>query len=102
MIKMLGLLIMVAPSAWLARHYLPWQEWVVDLRTAAGEQKIFDLTDGNRVVLNTASAVDIVLNTEVRRLRLHAGEILVSTGHDPSPIYRPFLVQTLQGGQFRC
>jgi ferric-dicitrate binding protein FerR (iron transport regulator) len=45
------------------------------LRTATGEQKTIDLADGSRVVLNTASAWDIVFNAEERRLKLHAGEI---------------------------
>ncbi|UJP05627.1 MAG: FecR family protein [Nitrosomonas sp.] len=96
-IRILGLLIMVVPSAWLTKRYLPWQEWTADLRTATGEQKTIHLTDRSCVVLNTASVVDIVFNAEERCLKLHIGEILIYTGHDPLLAYRPFLVQTLQG-----
>ncbi len=97
MVRMLGLLIMTAPTAWLAWHHLPWQEWTADLRTATGEQKTIELADGTHLVLNTASAVDIIFNHTERRLRLHAGEILVTTGRDPSSVYRPFIVQTPHG-----
>ena len=97
MLKTLGLLIMAIPSAWLAWNFLPWQGWTADLRTASGEQKTIGLADGTRLVLNTASAVDVIFDADQRRLKLHAGEILVTTGHDPSYAHLPFIVETPQG-----
>lgn len=97
-LRALGGLLVAAPAAWLAWRHLPWQNWSADIRTATGEQKTMTLADGTRLVLNTASGVDIVFNENERRVRLLAGEILVTTGADPSPTHRPFIVQTAQGG----
>lgn len=101
-LRALGIAAVAAPVAWLA-----WREpaigtwiasWNADLRTAAGEQKTTTLADGTRLVLNTASAVDVEFTRTERRLRLRHGEILVTTSHnDPSPVERPFIVQTTQG-----
>ena len=96
-IGMLGALLVAAPAGWLAWRHMPWREWVADVATATGERKPMTLADGSRLVLNTASAVDIVFTAAERRIRLQAGEILVTTHADPSPTYRPFLVQTPQG-----
>ena len=56
-----------------------------------------ELADGPRLVMNTASAVDIQYTPEQRVLWLRAGEILLTTGRDPSPVHRPFIVRTSQG-----
>lgn len=94
----LGLLAVAVPTAgWLGWRHLPWREWSADLRTATGEQKRFDLADGTRLLLNTASAVDIVFSPTERRLTLLAGEILVTTGKDTSRAARPFIVHTVHG-----
>lgn len=89
--------IMAPGAAWLAWHQAPWREWSADLRTATGERRTIDLADGTRLVLNTASAVDMAFTPTERRLTLLAGEILVTTGKDPSPVPRPFTVHTDQG-----
>lgn len=97
-LQLLGSLLVAAPAGWLAWRQLPWQEWTADVATATGERKTLQLADGTQLVLNTATAVDIAFTATERRLRLRAGEILVTTGHaDPSPTYRPFIVQTAQG-----
>lgn len=93
----LGALLLAAPAGWLAWRHMPWREWTADVATATGERRSMTLADGSRLVLNTASAVDIVFTPTERRIRLHAGEILVTTHADPSPTYRPFVVQTAQG-----
>lgn len=90
----LGLLAIAMPAAWLALRHAPWQEWNADLRTGTGEQKTISLADGTRLMLNTATAVNVAFNSAERRLKLLAGEILVSTGKDPSPTPRPFIVDT--------
>ncbi len=93
----LAMLAVATPTAWMLYRELPWRDWSADVRTATGEQKRMTLVDGTELVLNTASAVDIVFSADERRLRLLAGEIMVTTGKDPSPHYRPFIVETSQG-----
>lgn len=94
---MLGALLLAAPAGWLAWRHTPWREWSADVATATGERRSMVLADGSQLVLNTASAVDIVFTATERRIRLQAGEILVTTQADPSPTDRPFVVQTPQG-----
>jgi transmembrane sensor len=96
-LRLLGALLLVAPAGWLAWRHAPWREWTADVVTATGERKMLVLPDGSRLVLNTASAVNIAFGASERRLRLLAGEILITTHKDPSPAERPFLVDTSHG-----
>lgn len=96
-LRALGALLVLGPAALAGWRALPWREWTADARTATGERRQMDLADGTRLVLNTASAVDIQYTADARVLWLRAGEILLTTGHDPSPVYRPFIVHTSQG-----
>jgi len=93
----LGLAALAAPTVWLAWRHEPWAAWRADLATATGEQKRLTLADGTRLVLDTATAVDVAFTAGERRLRLIRGEILVTTASDPSPRPRPFLVDTGEG-----
>lgn len=95
--QVLALLALAVPGVWLGWRHMPWNEWTADLRTATGEQKTVTLADGTRLVLNTATAVDVVFTATERRLALVAGEILIATAKDPSPTPRPFIVHTAQG-----
>jgi transmembrane sensor len=62
----------------------------VDLHhTRLGERRIITLSDGSRIHLNTASAVEVAMRKHSRRIRLVKGEALFEVAHDPS---RPFLV----------
>lgn len=97
MLKAFLLLLMTTPAAWITYQQQPWQKWQADLHTATGEQQSHDLTDGTRLILNTATAVDVAFSDDSRRLILLRGEILISTGKDPAPASRPFLVHTAQG-----
>ncbi|MFD4837510.1 FecR domain-containing protein [Achromobacter sp. NPDC058515] len=90
-------LLVLGPAAWLGGRQLPWREWSADARTATGEQRRMQLADGTQLVLNTATAVDIDYTPGQRVLWLRAGEILLTTGADPAPGHRPFIVQTGQG-----
>lgn len=92
-LALLGSLLVAAPASWLAWRELHWREWMADHVTATGEQRSITLPDGSRLTLNTGSAVAIRFTGEERRVRLLAGEILVTTQTDP----RPLLVQTRQG-----
>lgn len=69
------------------------QELRADSRTATGEIKTLRLDDGSQLVLNTASAADIRFSAQQRLIRLHQGEISITTARDP----RPLLVETMQG-----
>ncbi len=96
-VRILTGLLVLGPAAWMGARELPWREWRADLRTATGEQRRVALADGTQLVLNTASAVDVDYTSAQRVLWLRVGEILLTTGHDPAPAPRPFLVQTTQG-----
>lgn len=96
-LRLLGGLLVAGPAAWLGWRQLPWRQWSADVTTATSERKSITLADGTRLVLNSGSAVDIVFSAGERRVRLLAGEVLITTHADPSPTYRPFLVQTPQG-----
>lgn len=98
-LQLLATVALAAPPAWWLWREQPWQDWAADLRTATGEQRRLTLADGTTVVLNTATALDVRFDAEWRRLWLHAGEILLTTGHDalPASLARPFVVQAPQG-----
>jgi len=96
-LKSLAALLVAGPAAWTAYRYAPWAEWSADYRTGTGEQRRVDLPDGSRLLLNTASAVDMVFDGTERRLILHRGETLVETAPDPRSGPRAFLVETAQG-----
>lgn len=96
-LALLGSLLFAAPASWLAWRELSWSDWAADAVTARGEQRSIALPDGSRLTLNTASAVALRFTAAERRIRLLAGEILVTTHADPSPTYRPFVVQTREG-----
>lgn len=94
-LQLLGGLFVAGPAAWLAWRQAP--VWTADIATATGEQKTLVPPDGSRLLLNTASAVDVAFTASARRLRLRAGEILIETQPDPTHTDRPFLVDTACG-----
>ena len=94
-LRVLAVLLVAPPVAWRAGQQIP--EWSADLRTRKGEQRRQSLPDGTRLVLNSGSAVDVIYAETERRLRLYAGEILVTTQPDIDVPARPFRVQTAQG-----
>lgn len=67
---------------------------LADHRTGTGEQSLLRLSDGTQVWLNTATALNEDYRSDLRRLELVTGEILVDTAADPS---RPLVVDTPQG-----
>lgn len=93
----LGLTALAVPVVATATARLPWEEWRADQRTATGERRAAELADGTRLFLDTDSAVDVAFGAEERRLVLHAGKIMVTTGHEAGPVRRPFYVDTPQG-----
>lgn len=96
-LQALGLAATIIPTTWLGWHQASRAGWLADLRTRTGEQASLELADGTRLVLNTASAVDVGFTEHERRLTMHAGEILVTTGHAPGFKARPFVVASAHG-----
>lgn len=96
-LRRLAVLLLAVPAGGLAWRQLPWHVWRADVATATGQRRTLTLPDGSQLALNTASAVDIAFDATVRRLRLVAGEVLVTTHADPAPVFRPFVVDTPQG-----
>ncbi len=96
----LAALLAVAPAGWLA-----WQAWYAadqrgwgaDLRTATGERRTEHLADGSRLLLDTASAVDIRFDGALRLLTLRQGAISIETAADTATPHRPFVVDTAHG-----
>lgn len=97
-VRALLLLMTAGPVAYVSYRYASWSEMNADYRTAKGEHKEIQLADGTRVHLGTGSSIDVVFDGAQRLVRLHAGEIEVTTGSDDGhPSYRPFIVQTAHG-----
>ncbi|MCC7597704.1 FecR domain-containing protein [Janthinobacterium sp. FW305-129] len=71
----------------------PWQALTASLRTAPGQRRHVALADGGRLEVNTDSALDVAYSATQRRIRLHHGEIMITTAPDA----RPFLVDTPHG-----
>lgn len=98
--KLLGLLIWggaIGVAGSFASRTQEWRTAVADLRTETGEQRSFTLPDGTRILLNTASAIDIEFSDRVRLVRLLTGEISIMTGHTTASAELPFVVETTQG-----
>lgn len=93
--RALGRLLAVGGSLgllWLGRDLVHEAVHPADLRTAAGERREVALSDGTRLRLNTATAVDVIFDASARRIRLREGEIEIDTGRDPAT--RPLWVET--------
>lgn len=96
-LRLLGLAAVGSGLTLALRETDTWQLAAAEHATATGEVREVELPDGTRLVLGTASAVDLRFTGRERRLILRVGEILVTTGHGPAAGHRPFLVQTAQG-----
>jgi len=66
-------------------------------RTEIGQQRRLTLPDGTGLAINTASAVDINFTTSLRRIVLHAGEVMVTSTPDTVAPARPLVVDTRHG-----
>ncbi|VFR19755.1 Fe2+-dicitrate sensor, membrane component [plant metagenome] len=79
----------------LARQAPALQAMAADARSATGEIRGLTLPDGTRLVLDTASAVNLRYDEHERRILLLRGRILVETESDPAG--RPLRVESAQG-----
>lgn len=93
-LKLLGLLLVAGGGGYLVRGSQPWQAAFAEHSTATGEIRHLTLSDGTRLDLNSNSAVDLRFGASERRIRLIRGEVLLTSGHDPS---RPLIVETPGG-----
>ncbi|PAS94612.1 MAG: histidine kinase [Candidatus Dactylopiibacterium carminicum] len=80
-----------------ARQTPQWHLALADHATRIGERRQILLSDGTRIDLNSASAVDVRYDEETRHVTLRKGEILISTAPDNTTVKRPFLVATARG-----
>jgi len=101
LLRGLGLLAGGGAAFHVARATPQWRVMAADQRTATGERRDVILPDGTRVMLNTASAIDLRYTATERRVVLRAGEILIATAADNAPSHRPFMVET-RAGQLRA
>ena len=91
----LALLIGAVPAGWGAWELVQQHSNRADYMTGVGEQKTLTIADGSQLVLNTDSAIDVVLDNAQRLILLRNGEVHVQTASNPDK--RPFLVQTAEG-----
>ncbi|MNM36344.1 fec operon regulator FecR [compost metagenome] len=93
-LKLLAVLAVGGSLGWAAREPLGLPELLADSRTAIGERRQLQGSDGSRIQLNTASAIDLRYHADQRQLELIRGEIsLDSNANDP----RPFRIDTRVG-----
>lgn len=84
-------------AAHLVRDTRTWHAATAQYTTATGERRELDLDDGTRIVMNTATALDVHFTAGQRRIDLQRGEIMITTGKDHGARYRPFVVHTAHG-----
>lgn len=96
-LRALAILPVAGLAGWLAVRETPWRGWIAAYRTGTGERREILLADGSRLWLNTASAIDVDFSSGYRRIVLHEGEVLVTSGHDGAFAARPLVVDVPQG-----
>ncbi|WP_166225927.1 FecR domain-containing protein [Pseudomonas atagonensis] len=98
-LKLLSGALLVGSAAWLAKDTSAWQQWSADYATITGERRGFQLPDGTRIELNTASAVDLDYTAQQRLIKLKRGEIIVTCGgaDEGASFDRPLSVQSRHG-----
>lgn len=86
----------VGSFAW---RQAPTQSWMASHRTTRGERREYSLADGVQLILNTATALDVVETPISRVIRLYEGEIFVRTNESAkgTATYKALQVHTEQG-----
>lgn len=82
-------------TATVVRNQPAWHSAMAEHQTATGEQRKIVLADGTHIMLNTATAIDVHFDDQLRQVVLHRGEIMIATGHDEAG--RPFELKTSNG-----
>jgi transmembrane sensor len=96
-VKALALLLVAAPTGWLAWRHGGAADLLADAHTATGERRTLQLADGSRLQLDTASAVNIRFDSNLRLLHLLHGAVYIETATDIHLPPRPLVVTTAQG-----
>ncbi|MHA3735923.1 FecR domain-containing protein [Pseudomonas sp. Eth.TT006] len=98
-LKLLSGALLMGSAAWLAKDTAAWQLWRADYATVTGERRSFQLPDGTRIELNTASAVDLDYTAQQRLIKLTRGEIIVTCGgnDEGATFNRPLRVLSRHG-----
>lgn len=96
-LRALALVPVAGLASWTVSRQVPWRGWVAAHRTGTGERREIVLADGSRLWLNTATALDVEFSATLRRIVLHKGEVLVTSGHDEASPARPLVVDVPQG-----
>lgn len=96
-IKKLALMLALGPAVWQTWKIQPWVPYTSDYHTVTGEQHEITLADGTKLILNTATSIDVAYDERQRLVLLRQGEIHVTTAADPSGLDRPFRVQSRDG-----
>lgn len=96
-IRLLGLTLASGSLAYVLRDTGTWQAASADAATGTGEIRDLTLPDGSRVVLASASAIDVRFDAGERLIILRQGEILVDTAPDPAAVHRPLRVRGRHG-----
>ncbi|RQO36541.1 Fe2+-dicitrate sensor protein [Herminiimonas sp. KBW02] len=94
-LKSLFGLALLGGTAAVVRKQPAWQTAMAGHQTSTGEQRKIVLADGTRIMLNTATAIDVSFNDELRQVILHRGEIMIETAQDDAG--RPFELVTGNG-----
>ncbi len=76
---------------------LPFSVWLADERTGMTEIRRIALPDGNHLILDGNSAVDISFDSQQRRIILHRGRLLAEVAPVLSDEHSPFTVETRDG-----
>ena len=85
-LKLLGLLTAASSLGWVGREQLGLPSLLADKHTATGERRTYRTADGAKIQLNTASAIDLHFDKQLRNLALVQGEMAIDTGNDPRPL----------------
>lgn len=101
-LKLLAVLAVGGSLGWTAREPLGLPALLADSSTGTGERRSLQGSDGSRIQLNTASAVDLRYSADQRLLTLVRGEVSLDSNANDN---RPFRIDTrvgplgTQGGQ---
>lgn len=93
-LKLLAVLAVGGSLGWAAREPLGIPQLLADSSTATGERRQLQGSDGSRIQLNTASAIDLSYSAEQRRLQLVRGEVSLDSNPNDN---RPFRIDTRVG-----
>lgn len=96
-LKTLAVLSALGLSSWRFSKSALYLNWTADYQSALGETSTIALSDGSKVILDSASAFNVAYTPELRRLQLLAGEIYIETATDNNDFARPLVVDTLEG-----